>query len=428
MNVLHVVQGYFPAIGGTERVIQLVSERLVADYGDKVTVYTTPAYNCELFWRRDQPSLPIGVEVRDGVTIRRFPLFNRLNYLRRKLSDYATKYKLPYNDRCRALLNGPLIPGLTQAIAESGADVIAASSFPLMHMHYALEGGKRAGIPVIYYGGIHAADDWGFNRPMIYKAIKEVNAYISYTTFEKNYLIGRGIDPDKITPVGVGIDPEPFEEADGTELRQRFRLGNDPIVAFVGQQVPYKGIESVIDAMEHVWKKIPNARLLIAGSRTTYSETLAVKISRLPVEHRLNVVTFDNFKENEKAAIFAACDILAFPSVFESFGIVFLEAWSARKPVIGLRLNATSTVVDDGIDGLLIIPNDCKDLARAICELLEDDERRVRMGNAGYNKVRKKYTWDVVIEKYRNVYLSTLKDGGQAEKKRAKVRKKALPV
>lgn len=427
MNVLHVVQGYFPAIGGTERVIQLVSERLVAEYGDTVTVYTTPAYNCELFWRRDQPSLPVGVEVRNGVTIRRFPIFNRMNYMRRKLSDFTSKWKLPYNDYCRALLNGPIVPGLTQAIAESGADVIAASSFPLMHMHYALDGGKKAGIPVVYYGGIHAADEWGFNRPMIYKAIKEVDAYISYTTFEKNFLIGRGIDPDKITPVGVGIEPEPFEEADDTELRRRLRLGNDPIVAFVGQQVAYKGIEVVIDAMKNVWKKIPNARLLIAGSRTSYSEVIAVKVSCLPVEQRLNVVTFDNFTEKEKPSIFAACDVLAFPSVFESFGIVFIEAWSAGKPVVGLRLNATSTVVDDGIDGLLTIPGDSDDLARALLEILEDDEKKKRMGEAGRKKVREKYTWDVVMEKYRNVYLSAMNGDGHSRKKKVKP-KKAVPV
>ncbi|MHC4944364.1 MAG: glycosyltransferase family 4 protein [Planctomycetota bacterium] len=411
MKILHVVQGYYPAIGGTERVIQLVSEQFVSRYRDEVNVYTTPAYNCELFWRRDQPSLPIGVEEINGVTVRRFPVFNRLNYLRRKLSDYSSKYKLPYNDRFRALLNGPIVPGMTRAIAESGADLIAASSFPLMHMHYALEAGKKAGIPVLYFGGIHAADDWGFNRPMIFEAIKEVDAYIAYTKFEKDFLTGRGVDPAKITPIGVGVDPESFEEADGTELRQRLRLGSNPVVAFVGQQVQYKGIEVVIDAMEHVWKQIPNARLLIAGSRTTYSEVIAVKISRLPLEQRLNVVTLDNFKEDEKPSIFAACDVLAFPSVYESFGIVFIEAWSASKPVIGLRLNASSSVVDDGVDGLLVMPGSPEDLGRALAEVLADEDKRKRMGEAGHRKVREQYTWDIVIEKYHQVYEAAAKKG-----------------
>jgi glycosyltransferase involved in cell wall biosynthesis len=404
MKVLHVVQGYFPAIGGTERVIQLISERLVSSHGDDVTVYTTPAYNCELFWRTDQPSLPVGVEEINGVTVRRFPVFNRLNTVRRRLSDITSRFKLPYNDRFRALLNGPLVPGMTKAIAASGADVIGASSFPLMHMHYALHGGRKAGIPVVYYGGIHPADDWGFNRPMIYKAIRQVDAYISYTTFERDFLIGRGVPSEKITPVGVGVDPEPFEKTDGAAIRRRFRMGDDPVVAFVGQQVPHKGIETVVDAMIHVWGKHPSTRLLIAGSRTTYSEVLAVKISRLSTNQKLNVHVFDNFEEEEKPSIFAASDILAFPSRYESFGIVFIEAWSSGLPVIGLRVDAVTSVVDDGVDGLLVMPDDPEDLARTICELLENKERRVEMGAAGRRKVHERYTWDIIVEKCRKVY------------------------
>ena len=90
---------------------------------------------------------------------------------------------------------------MTQAIARSGADIIGASSFPLMHMHYAQRGGRKAGIPVVFFGGIHAGDDWGFNRPMIYKAIQRVDAYIAYTTFERDYLIGKGIPPEKISVI-----------------------------------------------------------------------------------------------------------------------------------------------------------------------------------------------------------------------------------
>jgi len=404
MKVLHVVQGYFPAIGGTEKVIQIISERLASRYDDDVTVYTTTAYNCELFWRTDQPSLPAGVEVLKNVTIRRFPVYNRWNRVRKRLSDIACKFKLPYNDRLRALLNGPLVPGMTKAIAESKADVIAASSFPLMHMHYALNGGRSAGIPVVFYGGIHAADDWGFNRPMIYKAIRRADAYIAYTTFERDYLVGRGVPAHKITPIGVGKDPEPFGKADGSGLRRRFRIGDDPVVAFVGQQVQHKGIEIVVDAMRDVWKVHPGARLLIAGSRTSYSEVLAVKIAKLPVDQKINVIMFDNFEEDEKPEIFAASDVLAFPSFFESFGIVFLEAWSAGIPVIGSRRDAITSVIDDGIDGLLVIPNDPIDMGRAISKLLGDEELRKKMGAAGRRKVLDRYTWDSIVEKCRHGY------------------------
>src|SRR5450759_2437688 len=133
MRILHVVQGYTPAIGGTERVIQKISEKLVERYADQVTVYTTVGYNCEIFWRRDQPSLPAGVTTINGVTVRRFPVFNHCNELRRLLAGGSYRFRLPFNDYFRLWYNGPLIPSLPGEIARAGADIISASSFPLLH-------------------------------------------------------------------------------------------------------------------------------------------------------------------------------------------------------------------------------------------------------------------------------------------------------
>ena len=70
----------------------------------------------------------------------------------------------------------------------------------------------------------------------------------------------------------------------------------------------------------------------------------------------------------------------------------------------GLRVDAVTSVVDDGVDGLLVMPDDPGDLAQAICELLENKERRMEMGAAGRRKVHERYTWDIVVEKCRKVY------------------------
>jgi glycosyltransferase involved in cell wall biosynthesis len=409
MKILHVVQGYTPAIGGTERVIQKVSENLVARHGDDVTVFTTTAYNLELFWRRDQPELSAGETIIDGVRVRRFRVFNRLNKLRWLLAGGGYKASLPYNDWLRALYNGPLIPAMPGEIARSGADVVAASSFPLLHMHYAQWGARRARRPVVFFGGIHSADDFGFNRPMIYRAIRGADAYIAYTSFERDYLVAeKGIRPSKIGVVGVGVDLEPFAQADGRKLRERLGWGDAPVVAFVGQQVPHKGLDMVLAAMQPVWQSRPDACLLIAGARTTYSATVRAQIEALPPDLHDRVAVLDNFGESEKAGIFAACDLLAFPSGHESFGIVFLEAWAARKPVIGARIGAIPTVVSDGVDGLLITHRDTTELIQAIETLLADPALRQRLGEAGYRKVTTHYTWDIVADKVRAVYAAVI--------------------
>jgi glycosyltransferase involved in cell wall biosynthesis len=246
---------------------------------------------------------------------------------------------------------------------------------------------------------------------MIYQAINEADAYIAYTTFERDYLINeRGVLPDKITVVGVGVDQEPFEQGNGRLIRDRFGWGNEPVVAFVGQQVPHKGIDMVLEAMKQIWQELPETCLLIAGAQTSYSPTLKNQVAQLSPELQMRVAVIDDFVEEEKPAIFAACDLLAFPSGNESFGIVFLEAWAAKKPVVGARIGAVPTVVNEGKDGLLIEHRNTNELVQAIRTLLVNPELRNRFGAAGYHKVRQNYTWDIVADKFRAVYVKSLQN------------------
>lgn len=408
MKILHVVHGYTPAIGGTEYLIQKISENLVKLYQDEVTVYTTTAYNCELFWRRDQPQLPVGTEQINGVTVHRFPVFNRFNRLRYLAAGTTYKLGLPYNDWLRTLQNGPLMPGMTRRIAQAPVDIIAGSSFPLLHMQYMHWGGRKSGKPVVFHGGIHTADPYGFERPLIYKSIKRVQGYAANTTFERDFLVGRGIAADKIQVTGIGIDPTSFEQANGRSLRAKLNWGDNPIIAFVGQQVPHKGIDMLIQAMAHIWAKTPNACLLIAGAKTTYSTTIQRWYDGLTPEQQQQVAIMNNFADEEKAEIFAACDMLIFPSGHESFGFVILEAWAAGKPVIGTRIGAIPTVIDEGENGLLIQHRDVDDLIAAMQQLLDNPEQRRALGAAGRQKVEQHYTWEIVTAKFRALYKKAL--------------------
>ena len=404
MRILHVVQGYTPAIGGTERVIQILSEKLVERYADQVTVYTTIGYNCEIFWRRDQPALPAGITTINGVTVRRFPVFNYLNRLRLFLAGSTYQLHLPYNDYFRLFYNGPLIPSLTREIARAGAEVVAASSFPLMHMIYAVNGARRTRTPVILIGGIHSADAWGFDSPLIYRTMRKADRAVAYTTFERDFLIAKGVPAEQISVIGLGVEPAAFVEASGAALRQEYSWGDDPVVAYIGQQVEHKGIDTLLAAMRHVWPEYPAARLLIAGSRTTYTAILEALINQLPPEWRSRVSHIHNFAEAVKPDLFAACDIFTYPSAYESFGLTLLEAWAAGRPVVACREGAPGSIVTPEQDGLLVKYHDPVELAHALKTLLASPEWRKQMGAAGQKKVLTEYTWDIVADRFRAVY------------------------
>jgi glycosyltransferase involved in cell wall biosynthesis len=115
-----------------------------------------------------------------------------------------------------------------------------------------------------------------------------------------------------------------------------------------------------------------------------------------------------DFSEAQKPALLAASDIFVLPSEAESFGIAFVEAWACRRPVIGARMGAVASLIDEEKDGLLFTCGDVGDLARAISTLLAAPQQRTQMGEAGFQKVLANYTWDIVVERTRSVYQSVI--------------------
>lgn len=417
MNVLHVLHAYSPSVGGIQWLFQNVSERLVRDWGDQVTVYTTVAYDNILFRDPRQPVLPPGETFIQGVRVRRFPVWNRLPWLRLNAARVGHKLRLPGEDWLRGLYFGPVVPGLAQAVAASGADLVVASAFPLLHMHAALRGARQAGVPIIFVGALHPADAWCYDRKMIYQAIRQVDAYIALSAFERDYLIRRNSaprgDPECILVIGGGVDAAAFVTDLSTRDTTRQRLGwasDDPVVAFVGRHAEHKRLDVILAAMQRVWRQVPRARLLIAGARSEHSARVDEMVTALLPNWRARVTRIENFGEAEKPALLAACDVLVNPSSYESFGIVFLEAWACAVPVIGARIGAIPTVIDEGQDGLLAAYDDADDWARAIVELLADPARRTRLGAQGQHKVRERYTWNMVTRRFRETYEKLIKN------------------
>lgn len=406
MRILHVTQGYWPAIGGTELLIQRVSEELVAQFGDEVTVFTTNCYNGEGFFIPSAPRMPDGIEEQNGVTVRRFEVLRQVSRVARRAQQVPWKYRLPLNQYLRALAGGPVIPGLTRAIREAPADVVAASSFPLMHMFAAERGARRSGRPAVLHGGLHPEDEWGFERSMIHRTIQRVH-YIANTQYEADFVVRRGARADRVHVIGVGVDPAQFTM---TQVDARRALGFDdgPVVGFIGQIGGHKGVDTLLYAMPAVWDAHPDAWLLIAGAKTGFYPEVERIVSTLPPERRARVKLMPGFAKENKGALFAAVDVFAYPSGYESFGISFLEAWIAGKPVIGCRRGAIPTVVAENVDGLLVDFGDARGLSSAIVRLLDDDGMRVAFGEAGRQKVFARYTWPEIARRFRQVYAQAI--------------------
>lgn len=402
MKILHVTQGYLPAIGGTELLIQRVSEELIQQFGDDVTVFTTDCYNGEGFFLPGE-RLPVGWEERAGVHVRRFAVRHRLSRAVRIAQGPFFRARFPFNQYLRVLASGPIVPGLTRAIRNREADVIAASSFPLLHMFAALRAARQTGRPCVLHGGLHPEDVWGFQRSMIYRAIGKVD-YIANTQYEADYVIARGANPERVTVIGVGVDPDHLDPVDARAARARFGFGDGPVVGFIGQIAEHKGVGTLVRAMGRVWHAYPDAQLLVAGGRTAWTVRLERLIAALPDRQRARIRLISPFEHTDKRALFATVDVFAYPSGYESFGISFLEAWAAGKPVIGCRRGAVATVIREDVDGLLVTYDNPHELALAILLLLARPDLRESFGRAGREKVAARYTWPEIARRFRDVY------------------------
>jgi len=404
MKILHLIHAYYPAVGGSEYLMQQVSEYLVNSSGDDVTVFTTFAYNSGLFTNPRVEPMPgnKAEETINNVKIKRFPVINRWAKILYVIQYILYRLRFPGNGFLRMLYYGPISPEMKKAAADFDGDVIVSAPFPLNHMNYGLKNKNK--IPAILVGCMHTADKHGFHNPRIKKMIRDARGYIALTPDEKDFLVGQWrIDPAKIEVIGVGIDTcHPDSSTNAINIREEINCGaKAPVIVFVGQHGLHKGIDTLIRAMPRVWKKYPGTRLIIAGGTTPFTKRFK-RLAQMMESDRIHFM--DDVEKNKKYEILEACDIFASPSGFESFGITILEAWSKKKPVIACNIEATRHLIRDGETGFLVEYKNIPQLEEILIRLIENPNLGKKAGEKGWQKLQKNYTKEIIGEKYRNFY------------------------
>ncbi len=156
-----------------------------------------------------------------------------------------------------------------------------------------------------------------------------------------------------------------------------------------------KGVDLLLRAWRGVVAEIPEAELKIAGGGLEY-EPLRRMARELGIS---SSVTFlgDVTSRETVAELFAGCDAFCLPSRHETFGLVFLEAMAAGRPVVALDSTAVPEVVRNGVDGILVEPGG-RGLAEAVISLLKDPALRQNMGTAGRERVLRDFLWEKTSE------------------------------
>ena len=250
---------------------------------------------------------------------------------------------------------------------------------------YGRELGKRGGII------------WALKRWLI---LKLADKALALSPFGKDLLIDLGYPAERIVIVPPGVNRKDFEGNKNKEqgLRRRYSLRNKKIIFTLGRLVKRKGIDTLIKALPLVIKRVPNTVCLIGGKGPDREEL--EKLAKKSGVGR-QVIFLGRVKENEKRYFYKMSDVFVMPcrrekgGDVEGFGIVFLEAGAAGRPVIAGNSGGAKYAVRDGETGFLVDPHRVDELAKKIVLLLQNETWRKKMGQKGYLWARK-FDWETI--------------------------------
>ena len=290
-------------------------------------------------------------------------------------------------------------------------EVLARENFDIIHLHEpfmpmlcsaVLRFSNTANV-----GTFHACQgspgyNWGkpISTWMIRRRLHKLHGRIAVSEPAMNFakknisgeyqIIPNGIDLEQFSP-----DVSPMEEfCDGKQN-----------ILFLGRLEFRKGLNYLLNAYLLLKREIPNSRLIVVGPGTRLRKRYEKWVRR----HRLEDVVFVGYAPYEDIPrYYKTADVFCAPATSrESFGIVLLEAMAVGKPIVATNIEGYANVVTHGEDGLLVPPQNSKELARALISLLNDATLRQQMGARGQLK-SEKYSWEHVAQRVLDLYHEAL--------------------
>ena len=227
----------------------------------------------------------------------------------------------------------------------------------------------------------------------VYRA---ADAVLTLTQVEAEELQRLGVSKDRLHVILCAADP-PLP-ADANRFRARIGGSNAPLILFVGQQYSYKGVAELVAATQAIRETGLMAELAFLGPPTPFSTRFFAQHAA-PWLHVLGKVD-----EQTKWDAIEASSVVCLPSRQESFGRVYLEAWSRDKPVIGGRIPTSQEVITEGETGLLANLDSPKELADALARILSDPQFAAALGRRGRSEVEGRFSWSGVVKRVEAAY------------------------
>jgi glycosyltransferase involved in cell wall biosynthesis len=229
---------------------------------------------------------------------------------------------------------------------------------------------------------------------------RQVDCFIAASEAIRRMLVGDGVPAERTVTVHEGIDIDHVRAAPAVNLHETFWLPHGaPIVGNVAALVPHKGHRHLIEAAQLVVREVPDARFVILGEGEL-REPLERQVRDYHLEKHVLLPGF----RTDVLGCLKGFDLFVMSSVTEGLGTSLLDAMACSKAIVATQAGGVPEVVEEGRTGFLAEPRDHHAMARSIIRLLKEEPLRRQMGEAGFARVRERFTVERMVAGTAAVY------------------------
>jgi len=212
---------------------------------------------------------------------------------------------------------------------------------------------------------------------------------------------------DKLRVVPNGVDMKRYQQAGHELSRAAFAAPDERIVLFVGRLVQEKGVHLLLDAVPKILHHYPNVKFVIAG-RGPAEDYLRNKAEDMGIANRIYFTGY--IDDRTRDFLYREANVAVFPSLYEPFGMVVLEAMAAMTPVVVADVGGLSEIVVHEENGLKFYAGNSGSLADNVLRLLHETDLAASLAATAKQEISKLYTWQEIARQTQLVYAEVKDD------------------
>lgn len=271
---------------------------------------------------------------------------------------------------------------------------------------------------VIYHGPYNSSFNKRYNLmckifDMIFlkQYINQGTKFLVKSEMAKDFLIRKGINPENIATVGVGIDAQMLSSRQGSCTEPLYqKMKEDPSnlkLLYIGRFEKRRNIPFIIDIFKNILIRNPNARLYMIG---TGDKKYMLQIQSYMVKScvRDKVIWQEKMEQKFLSTVYRLADYFLLPTRYEIFGMVLLEAMYYKNIVLTTPNGGSSTLIQNGKNGFILKSKNAEQWAEYILKIQNNRPMQKMIKMNASKRIKENYTWDVLVEKFIEEYKNRL--------------------